>query len=449
MDREFYGFIHFGMNTFTGHEWGDGTESPSLFNPAALDCRQWARTMKATGMTGMVLTAKHHDGFCLWPTATTAHSVAASPLKGGKGDVVRECAEAAKEFGLAFGVYLSPWDRNSIYYGQGKAYDDFYCAQLRELCTNYGDLFMVWLDGAGGGGIAGGDAEGGGRQKYDFALYHALVRELQPNCAIVNCGPDARWIGNEGGNARAAEWSIVDERHFTGAISVPPYSDIDPTAPDLGSRQEIAKADQLIWYPAEMDTSIRPGWFYHKREDAAVRTADTLFDIYLGSVGGNANLILNMPPMPNGLFHQNDVSACAQLGKKLRAAFGKNLAEGAILTASAESDAAHSAAEALSPDKNAYWHSGAADGSIELRLDLRHPQEVTYIVLQEHTESGQQIEAFSVYAEQENAWHRVAGAANIGHKRILRLPKPMETQKLRIVIEETRAFASLQTIAIY
>ena len=276
---EFYGFIHFGMNTFTGREWGDGTASPALFDPACLDAGQWARALKSAGMRGMILTCKHHDGFCLWPSAHTDYSVKYAPWKGGRGDVVREAAEACRRAGLKFGVYLSPWDRHDPRYGAGKPYDDYYVAQLTELLTGYGELFCVWLDGACGEG------PNGRRQAYDWARYYETIRALQPGAVISVCGPDVRWCGNEAGHCRPSEWSVVPAALRDAAYTEERSQQEDSAAfarrvsredEDLGSRAVLARGGALAWYPAEVDTSIRPGWFYHPQEDAQVRTAGEL-----------------------------------------------------------------------------------------------------------------------------------------------------------------------------
>ena len=302
-ELEFYGFIHFGMNTFTGREWGDGRASPALFDPARLDPDQWAAAFKSAGMQGLILTCKHHDGFCLWPSAHTDYSVKHAPWKGGRGDVVAETAAACRRAGLKFGVYLSPWDRHDPRYGAGKPYDDYYVAQLTELLTGYGELFCVWLDGACGEG------PNGRRQVYDWPRYYRTIRALQPGAVISVCGPDVRWCGNEAGHCRPSEWSVVPAQLRDAAYTAERSQQaddaafarrVDRTDEDLGSREAIAGAGALAWYPAEVDTSIRPGWFYHPEEDGRVRTADKLLDIYLAAVGGNAALLLNVPPAPDG-----------------------------------------------------------------------------------------------------------------------------------------------------
>jgi len=289
-DFELTAFAHFGMNTFTDREWGEGTEDPARFNPTQFDARQWVRALKAAGFKLLILTAKHHDGFCLWPSRFTEHSVKNSPWRGGKGDVVREVADACREGGIKFGFYVSPWDRHEQMYGT-PAYNEHFLHQLRELLTQYGPVTEVWFDGACGEG------PNGKRQEYDWPRYYALVRELQPKALIAICGPDIRWVGNESGVAREDESSVQ---------------------PDANGQR---------WYPAECDVSIRPGWFYHAAEDGKVKTLEQLMEIYYQSVGRNSNLLLNVPPDRRGLIHENDAKRLAELGAEIKRRFGKSVAE--------------------------------------------------------------------------------------------------------------------------
>lgn len=323
---EFYAFIHFTVNTFTDREWGYGDENPAIFNPSALNADQWAETCRAAGMKGLILTCKHHDGFCLWPSRFTGHSVKNSPWKDGKGDVVREVSAACRRAGLKFGIYISPWDRHEKTYGDSDVYNRFFMNQLRELLTGYGEIFCVWFDGACGEG------PNGKKQVYDWDGYYKLIRELQPEAVISVCGPDVRWCGNEAGHCRKSEWSVVpaqlqnaektaeksqkaDDREFSKLIN-----SMDE---DLGSREAIKNATELIWYPAEVNTSIRPGWFYHTAEDDKVKTAAELLKVYYNSVGGNTCFLLNIPPDRRGLIHENDVSVLKSLGYLLNQAFCK------------------------------------------------------------------------------------------------------------------------------
>ncbi|MDR2646623.1 MAG: alpha-L-fucosidase [Oscillospiraceae bacterium] len=453
---EFYAFIHFGVNTFTDSEWGSGHEDPNVFNPTKLDCRQWARVLRSAGMRGMVLTAKHHDGFCLWPTKTTAHSVASCRWMQGAGDVVREAADACKAYGLKFGIYLSPWDRNASCYGQGKLYDDFYMTQLRELCENYGDLFCVWFDGACGEG------PNGKKQRYDWRRYYDLVRELQPNAAISGRGPDVRWCGNEAGICRSSEWSVVPEWHIgqhqfselneQNHKKIP--NQLQPSYWDLGSRRAIARAEELIWYPAEVDVSIRDGWFYHEKQDWTVKPLQKLRDIYYASVGANAALLLNIPPTKEGLIHPRDTETLVAFGAQLKIDFKEDLAQDSRVTASCRRDDLHAAPMCLDRNPDRFWHSGDLTDKAELILDLGDDYDINKIVLQEHIATGQQIERFSLWMDQNlNAegkfkWKRLAGGTVIGYKRVCMFSE-RRMRRVKLVVEKTRGFATLQSFQAY
>ncbi len=304
-------FLHFGVNTFTDREWGDGKEDPAIFNPTKLDARQWARTAKAAGAKAMILTAKHHDGFCLWPTKTTTHSVASSPFRGGKGDVVREFVDACREFNLKAGLYLSPWDRNASVYGDSPKYNEFYWTQLTELLTQYGRIDEVWFDGANGEG------PNGKKQTYDWPNTWALVRKLQPEAVMFSdAGPDVRWIGNENGVAGETNWSTVDP----AVVPVPGVS-----GPAVMKMLREGDPNGSVWRPGETDVSIRPGWFYHQTDDAKVRSVDNLVNLYFTSVGRNSKLLLNVPPTKEGLLHDVDVERLTAMRAKLDAMFRLNL----------------------------------------------------------------------------------------------------------------------------
>lgn len=322
-DTGFYAFVHFGVNTFTGREWGTGKESESIFQPTDLDCDQWVAAIKAAGMKGMILTAKHHDGFCLWPSKYTEHSVKNSPYKG---DVVKEASEACRRGGIKFGVYLSPWDRNSELYGT-EAYNDYYCNQLTELLTQYGDIFCVWFDGACGEG------PNGKKQEYDFNRYFELIRKYQPNAVIFNdFGPDVRWCGNEAGATRESEWAVVPSELCkyseiqTGPAPMAERGDLSflyNTAKNIGTLDMVIFSKGLTFTPAEVDTSIRKGWFWHKEQEP--KSLKELYDIYLRTVGGNCCLNLNVPPTKEGLIDERDVKRLEELGELIRGNFGKEI----------------------------------------------------------------------------------------------------------------------------
>lgn len=447
---EFNAFVHFGINTFTGREWGNGNEDPELFNPHKLDCNQWASIFRAAGMRGMILTAKHHDGFCLFPSAYTDHSVKYSKYKDGKGDVVREAAEACRRYGLQFGVYLSPWDMHDPRYGQGEAYNKYFKNQLTELCSHYGDLFCVWFDGACGEG------KNGRKQEYDWEGYYKIVRELQPNAAIAVCGPDVRWVGNEAGVGRKSEWSVVpyyySEAERIAAesqqdVSRPPKK-INYTQLDLGSRKAIKGVSKLIWYPAEVNVSIRPGWFYHKAEDGLLKPLSKLRDIYYNSVGANANMLLNVPPTREGLIAETDEETLRNLGAQLSIDFNENLAEGSVVTDSCRLDDAHSGQKALSADKDEYWHSGDNPQDAELILDLGDDYDIDKIVLGENIRTGQQIEKFTLYGELNGKWKKLGDGTVIGYKKICRF-REVRVQRFKLVIEQARGFATINTFEAY
>lgn len=450
---EFYGFIHFGINTFTDREWGDGKENPALFNPASLDANQWAEAAKGAGMTGLILTCKHHDGFCLWPSAYTSHSVTASPFQGGRGDILRDLSVACQQQGLKFGVYVSPWDRNSPLYGQGKAYNDFFVNQLTEVLTNYGEVFSLWLDGACGEGA------NGKVQQYDWDRYYQVIRALQPSANISVCGPDVRWCGNEAGHTRESEWSVVPRR-LARAETVEARSQREDTGEfrqrqlrsedcDLGSRQVLADEMDLIWYPAEVNTSIRPGWFYHKKEDRKVRSLEELRNIYLRSVGGNATFLLNITPDRRGLIPEGDVATLKAFGDFVRLFSGENQAEQGTVTASVW-EPGHEIEKALIPGYGEHFKT--PDGVREARVAIawESPRSVRYIVLQENILEGQRIEGFSLWgADGEGKTPRLLQkGTTVGYKRIIALDgSPLTSIEIRI--EDARVCPALAYIGVY
>ena len=426
---EFQAFVHFGMNTFTDREWGEGTEDPRLFDPTDFDAGQWVEAVKAAGIRGLIVTAKHHDGFCLWPSRFTEHSVKSSPWKDGEGDVVGEVAAACRRGGLAFGVYLSPWDRHEPSYGDSPRYNEHFKNQLRELLTRYGEISEVWFDGA--------CAEGpnGKRQVYDWAGYFALIRELQPGAVISILGPDARWIGNEAGVTRESEWSVIpvvgnddapDEKNPGGIAG------LDAQAEDLGSFGRIAEVarqgGRLIWYPGQVDVSIRPGWFYHAAEDGQVKSLNHLLDIYYTSVGGNAQLLLNIPPDKRGRIHENDARRLKELGDRLRATFAVDLAEGA---------------------KREMSYELSSDGrrGVDTHLcKLGEPRAFNVARLMEVLRQGQHIEAFAFDIWEgagpptdrdlfgTSGWREIAKGTTVGWKKLLRFPTvTAEAVRVRIL----------------
>ncbi len=426
--REFTAFVHFGMNTMTDREWGLGHEDPALFDPSGVDVDQWMRELRAGGMRGVILTAKHHDGFCLWPSAHTRHTVAASPWRDGAGDLVRETADAARRHGLAFGVYLSPWDRTEARYGTGRAYDDFFVDQLTELLTGYGPISTVWLDGANGEG------PGGSVQLYDWDRYYEVVRRLQPDAVISVCGPDVRWCGNEAGHTRAEEWSVVpaslrdaeriasrSQQSDDGVFSRLVRSDEE----DLGSRAALAKAgDELIWYPAEVNTSIRPGWFHHVAEDGSVRSADDLFEIYRRSVGGNSGFLLNIPPTRDGVFAEPDVAVLRRLGDLIAELAERDIVAAATVTADGVGAALPTPEEPWRPEIGGAlgltWPEPVEIDAFVLAEDIAHGQRIDEVVIDGVIAGGGRVE--------------LARAGSVGYRRILDIAAvTVEAVEVRVV----------------
>ena len=390
-------FLHFGINTFTDREWGDGREEPAAFAPAALDAAQWARVAQDAGFRTLILTAKHHDGFCLWPTRTTAHSVASSPFRGGRGDVVREFTDACRAAGLGAGLYLSPWDRHEPSYGDSPRYNDLYCAQLTELLTQYGDVHQVWFDGANGEG------PGGRKQEYDWPRIWALVRRLQPHAVIFSdAGPDVRWIGNESGTAGEPNWSAVDPE----VVRVPGRL-------DAAGMRMLRHGDPFgtAWRPGEADVSIRPGWFHHPAEDARVRTTDGLIDLYFSSVGRNSKLLLNVPPTRAGLLHDVDVQRLLAFRARRDAQFAHDEIAGRPLEWRATGP--RSATGELELDRS------VRVGTADLREDIERGQVVAQWLLEGLTPAG---------------WRRLAGGSTIGYRRLERF-EPAEVRRVRLTSE--------------
>ncbi len=368
-ELEYYWFIHFGPNTFTDKEWGHGDEQADIFNPSELDCRQWARIAKQSGAKGIILTAKHHDGFSLWPSKYSKHTVRESKWKDGKGDVVKDLMQACKEYGLKFGVYLSPWDRNHPKYGT-KEYNDVYVNTMKELVSRYGPFFEFWWDGANGEG------PGGKKQQYDFPRFEKTMRKIAPNTIIFSdIGPDVRWVGNEKGIAGQTNWNYLDTAGFKRGEGAPPTDTLNQ-----------GNVNGKNWIPAECDVSIRPGWFYHKEEDDKVKTPEQLFDLYLKSVGRGANFLLNIPPDRRGLIHEIDSASVIGFNKLREESFANNLAIG-------------SKAE-LHTNGVVFPQTNFTDGKIETFEKLSHYQntrlwikfeqvkKINCIVLQEAIEDG-------------------------------------------------------------
>ena len=450
--REFTAFLHFGMNTFTDREWGEGTEDPRAFNPTDLDARQWVAACQAAGISAMILTVKHHDGFHLWPTRFSSHSVAASPWKDGKGDAMAEFAAACRAAGMPFGFYLSPWDRHEPTYGSGAGYNEHFVNQLKELLTAYPDVVEVWFDGACGEGA------NGKRQVYDWRAYWQTIRTLAPQAAITVRGPDVRWCGNEAGKSRAAEWSVLplhggDGRPWEVSDATLRAYDRDVHGDDLGSRDVLlgARGDRapLVWYPSQVDTSIRPGWFYHASEDGRVRSLTELDRIWYGAVGGNTQLLLNIPPDRRGRLHEADAARLAELGNLHRRTFTTNLAATAKVTAQVEGGRAVGDVQALvAGDADRCWTTTDRPTAVAVTLDLPAPVTFNVVSLQEHLPSGQRLEGVAVEVRDGDAWREIGRTTTIGHRRLLRVPDTT-ARAVRLRLLDWRVRPTLATLGLF
>jgi len=429
------------MNTFTDMEWGLGGESPEQFDPTELDTRQWAKVAKEAGMKGIIITAKHHDGFCLWPTKTTEHSVKNSPWKDGKGDLVKDLSEACKEYGLKFGIYLSPWDRNHAAYGKPEYVKDFH-EQLRELLTNYGEVFEVWFDGANGGtGYYGGANE---ERKIDNKTYYEwgkttkMIRELQPNAVIFSDGgPDIRWVGTEEGFANETNWSIMRRNEI-----YPGW----PRYKELRSGHE----DGTHWLPAEVNTSIRPGWYYHPREDHQVKSLERLVRTYYESIGRNGNFLLNLPVDDRGLVHETDIKQLMALRKQIDKDFAEELAKGLKVTATdVRGSSSKFGAENVNDGNNeTYWATNDTITTASIIFEFDRPTEVNRILLQEYIPLGQRVKNFIIEAEVAGKWQEIDGQTTIGNKRILCFDT-VKASKIRVNFLEAKGPLAVSNIELY
>lgn len=416
---ENYMFMHFGPNTFTDVEWGDGQEDPNVFNPTDLDCRQWAATAKAAGMKGIIITAKHHDGFCLWPSEYSTHTVRESAWRDGKGDVLKELSEACEEYGLKFGVYLSPWDQNHPSYGTPQ-YNQIFANTLNEVLSCYGEIFEQWFDGAKG--------TNGKNQVYDFDLFIETVYRNQPQAIIFSdIGPGCRWMGNESAVMGETNWSTLNVTGYGRGSEAPSTSVLN-----TGNKNGEA------WVPAEADVSIRPGWFYSPSTDNQVKTVDKLMDIYYTSVGRNANLLLNVPPDRRGRIHGIDSTRLIEFRQARDAVFSVNLINGATIQASHTRGnlPVYAAANILDEDYDTYWATNDNELTPSIEIDLKEKKTFNRLLLQEYIPLGQRVSSFNVQYldEQSGNWEDLTKATTIGYKRILLFPATT-TQKLKITFE--------------
>ena len=405
---ELTAFLHFGINTFTGREWGDGKENPALFNPTDFDAEQWVRSLKEAGFKMAILTAK-----------TTGHSVAASPWKDGKGDVVRELRDACDKYGIKFGVYLSPWDRNASCYGDSPKYNEFFIEQLTELLTNYGEVHEVWFDGANGEG------PNGKKQEYDWTAILSTIRRLQPRAVSAIMGDDVRWVGNERGLGRETEWSatVLTPGTYARCEEQNKALGVKATSKDLGGRDMLVNAKELFWYPSEVDVSIRPGWFYHQQEDNQVKSLKHLTDIYFKSVGYNSVLLLNIPPDQRGRISDADVNRLKEFADYRKEIFADNRVKGGLKA----------------------WTARPGDTRV---YQLKPKSEINVVMLREDISKGHRMEAFTVEALTADGWKEIAKGTTVGYKRLIRIPA-VEARQLRVKVDACRLAANISEVAAY
>ena len=440
---EYYSFIHFGINTINNVEWGKGSENIAAFNPKKLDTDQWCSVLKETGSKGVIITAKHHDGFCLWATKETDHCVTNTPFKK---DIVKMLSDSCKKYGLEFGIYLSPSDRHEKTYGT-EEYNDFYIRQLMELCTNYGEVFCFWFDGACGEG------PNGKKQVYDWQRYYSTIRELQPNAVISVCGPDVRWIGNEAGKVRESEWSVIpaysekadavmekSQKNDDGGKQVLVLNERET---DLGSRERLFGCDELMFKPAEADVSINLGWFWHgnlyylfKKN----RTAKDLADIYFKTVGGNATLLLNVPPNRDGLIDKREIRTLKKFKEMINAPFVSEITDFTLSVVDENTE------ERAVSDKES---CSFGDNEYILKAVFSKEEEVSTLVLREDLRFSQRIESFEIYAKLNGEYKKIGNGTVIGSKKILFLKEKVKTSELLIAVTGTRENPVIRDIAFY
>jgi alpha-L-fucosidase len=446
-NTELIAFTHFGMNTFTNSEIGDGKTIPSVFNPTNFNPDQWVKVLKAAGFKMLILTAKHHDGFCLWPSKYTKYSVKYSKWKNGKGDVVKAVSDACHKYGLEFGIYLSPWDRHEKSYGT-QQYNIHYLDQLQELLTNYGKISEVWFDGYRGPGAK--------KQVYAWSKFYALIRKLQPDAVISGQAPDVRWVGTESGYGRDTEWSVVPinvssvEKLENSKAKFPVdqvFIPKDMMGKDLGGIDKLKTASVIKWYPSEADVSIRPGWFYHSDQDSKVKTGKELADIYFNSVGKNSELLLNVPPDKEGLINSIDADHLMDMRRILDGTFNTNLAEGAKVYATNEKKG-FDASFVIDNNNNDYWTTDKGVDTASITFGLLSTKTFDAAMLEENIRAGQRIAKFELETWDANAWKTFTEGTTIGHKRLLRFPE-VSTAKVRLVIEKSRTSPTLLSFGLY
>lgn len=457
MELEYYNFIHFGMNTMTGKEWGSGDEDPAKFNPQKLDTDQWCRILKASGSKGVIITAKHHGGFCLWPTEQTEHSVKNSPYQNGNGDIIKELSESCEEFGLKMGIYLSPWDMHEPSYGTD-AYNDFYVAQLEELLSGgygpdfdgdgKGEIFCVWMDGALGEDVPA-DFE------YDMDRWEETIHSLQPDCIAANMGSEVRWVGNEAGVSRESEWNVVSEGNAanqnwqTSEDQQDALTSVSAEDTDLGSRELLVKYQDLKWYPAEVDVSIRKGWFWHGNQDP--KSLEQLLNIYYKAVGGNSSLLLNVPPNKDGLIDEKDEQRLREFGQAIAMSEEFPIRVESVSVGNNDVmrplDAA-TTADLL--DESTYDGYTFADDEYIVEIKLAREYKLGRIDLREDQRFSQRVEQFEVWVQDaQGKWVIVGDSTVIGNRRILLFEDAPVSDTIRITVKQSRSVPVLRSIALY
>lgn len=425
---ELAAFVHFGPNTFTDKEWGGGDEDPNLFHPTDLDCDQWVREFQAAGFKEVIITAKHHDGFCLWPSKRSVHTVAQCKWKGGHGDVLRELSDACKRHRMKMGVYLSPWDRNHPAYGTPE-YNRIFSEMLKEVLTQYGPIHEVWFDGANGEG------PNGKKQTYDWQLFYSVVRKYQPEAVMFSdSGPDVRWVGNESGEAALTSWSMIPNgRYYPGT----------PLYKELGEGRE----DGDIWVAPECDVSLRPGWFYHPSEEGQNKTPEALFDLYEKSVGRNSLLLLNVPPDRQGRLTSGEIASLRGFHAMKDRIYGRDLAQGGFVTCSSRADNVGKILEPFGKN-NQIWAASPQDSSPELTMTFSHPVIFDRVLLGEPIALGQRISQFTVEAKVEGHWQVIGTGTTVGRKRILPVA-PTCAEAVRVTLKKFRAAPLLNRFGLY
>lgn len=447
-ELEYYNFIHFGMNTASGREWGTGKEDPMIFNPYNLDTDQWARTLKQSGSKGIIFTAKHHDGFCLWPSEYTNHSVKYSGYKAGKGDIVAELAASCRKFGLKFGLYLSPWDMHESTYGKD-GYNDYFLNQLTELCSNYGELFTLWFDGARGADVTldpGWD--------YEWNAYYDLIRKLQPNAVITITGPDVRWVGNEAGVSRVSEWNVVSaSKEANPQFQMSPddaarLQKVSFDSEDTGSRDLLKLFKDLKWYPAEVDVSIHKGWFYHA--DQSPKELSQLLKIYYKSVGGNSTLLLNIPPDKTGQLDPRDIDRLIEFGDAINNSYSRQITINEVKVGGINAMKCNESAKViLTEDKNTSYSMSDDEYIIDIVFD--YSARVKRIDIREDLRYSQRIEAYDLYGKVGDKWQLISNNTNVGNRRtvVIEDKSKIGMTELRIVIRQSRSTPVIRYVGVF